>query len=91
MERERFPGKVVALPCKGARAAAEEARKHTDGPLAVSMWSDGSKLDSERTQAGVTWKHQQEWKTSRVYLGSNKEVFNTELYIIAEAPDVTLG
>lgn len=41
------------LPYKDAKTAAEEAKDHTNGLLAVSMWSDRSSLDSGRTVTTV--------------------------------------
>lgn len=37
-EREKFPDKVHTLPCRDAKAGAGEAKRHTDGPLEVSIW-----------------------------------------------------
>lgn len=91
MEGGKFPGKVSALRCREAKAAAEEARKDIDELLAVSIWSDRFSLDSGRTGAGVAWKQKQEWRTERVDLCTYKEVFDTELYSISEALNITLG
>lgn len=63
MEKEKFPGKVPELPCKHTKAAAEEARKDTERPLEVLMWTDRFRLDSGRTKAGVAWRQLQEWRT----------------------------
>lgn len=34
---EKFTGKVPALPCKDVKAAEEEAKRHTNRPLEISM------------------------------------------------------
>lgn len=50
VEREKFLGKISALPSKDAKKMAEEAMWHTDGQLAVSMWFNRSRLESERKE-----------------------------------------
>lgn len=52
---------------------------------------DGSKLDSRKAGAEVSWRHQQAWKTQKVYKSTNKEVLDAGLYPIAEALEVALG
>lgn len=91
VEKERFSDKVQTQSCRDARAVAEKVRGHTDGPLEILMWSDGSRLESRKTATKKAWKQHQECKTRRDLLGNNKEVFDTELYVITKAMEVVLG
>lgn len=42
--------------------AAAEGKRYTDGPLAVSMWSDVSRREVGRTGTEVAPRQQQEWR-----------------------------
>lgn len=55
-----------------------------DGLDEVSFWMDGSKMHSGHAGASVAWYHSK-WKTQRTYLGTNKELFDAELYSMREA------
>lgn len=77
VKKERFSGKTPTLPWN-FNATAVEAEQHSDGPGEVSFWKDESRLDSGKAEGKVAWRHQQAWKTQRVYMSTNKEVFDAE-------------
>lgn len=83
----RKGGKTLDLP-RDTKAMASEADEHRGGQSKVSFWTDGSRLESGKTGAEVAWRHQPTWKTRRVHMKTNKEVFNAELYAVAEALEV---
>lgn len=61
-----------------------EAKKHTDGPDELSFLTNGSRLDSGYTGASVVWRDT-ELRSRKTYMGTNKEVFDEDLYAIGEA------
>lgn len=64
---------------------------HLDGRDELSFWTDGSKLENNRTGTGVVWKMEDNtWHTRKVYLGKNKEVIDAELYGIDQALEIAL-
>ena len=49
---------------------------------------DGSKLDNARIGAAIVWKKDsiiEEWQERKVALGSNKKIFDAEMWGISEA------
>jgi ribonuclease HI len=51
-----------------------------------NMFTDGSRLESGNVGCAVTWRTSpMEWKTHKMHLGNNKEIFDAELFAIAEA------
>lgn len=68
---------------------AEKARKYTDEPGELSFQTDSSKLHCGSTGAIVAWRDR-EWKTQKIYLVTNKGIFDVELYVISEALDIVL-
>lgn len=68
---------------------AQEERRHTDRPGEISFWTDGSILDSARTGVCIAWCDI-EWTMRKPYMGTNKKVFNGELYAMEEALEKTL-
>ena len=50
----------------------------------LTIWSDGSKLDSEATGAGIAWKTFK-WNRKCLALGRSKEIFDAELFGLLEA------
>jgi ribonuclease HI len=56
---------------------------------AMRIWSDGSRDQTGRAGTGIAWKAENgEWKERRIHLGQNKEVYDAELYGIAEAVSI---
>ena len=49
-----------------------------------TVWTDGSRLDNGRVGAAWAWQHNGEWKEDGIFLGTNKEVFDAEVYAICE-------
>lgn len=70
VEKERFLGKESILPLD-AKAGPDEVEEHRDGSGEVSFLTDSSRLESRRTGAGVSWRHQQGWKTQKVHMHTN--------------------
>lgn len=66
-----------------------EAKRHIDSFREISFCTDGSRLDSGRTAAGVSW-YDHECRMQKNYLGTNKEGFDAELYAIGEALEIVL-
>lgn len=64
-------------------------KKDSGIPGEMSLWTDGSRLDSECTGVTVAWCDH-EWKTRNTYLRTNKEVLNAKLYAIGEAHEISL-
>ncbi|KAI0999672.1 hypothetical protein K3495_g8523 [Podosphaera aphanis] len=81
---------VVDVP-NSREAAEDKARQHHDQEGELSFWTDGSKLDSQKTGAGVAWKNVSgNWECRKFYLGKNKEVFDAELYAVDQALEIAL-
>lgn len=49
------------------------------------MWTDGSRLQNGRVGAAVVWWGKDTWTGRGSYLGSNKEVFDSEVFAILRA------
>lgn len=89
VKKKRFLGKISTIP-RDAKAVADEAEDHTSKRGEVLFWMERSSIDSGRTETGVAWRHQQAWKTQKVHMSTNKEVFDRELYAFAQALKVFL-
>lgn len=89
VKKERFPGKVSTLP-QNIKTAADELVDQRDELGEVSFWRDRTRLDSGKAGAGVGERYLQAWKTQKMHMATNKEVFNAELYAVAEALEVFL-
>ena len=50
-----------------------------------TIWTDGSRLKDGRVEAACVWRAAGEWEGRCFRLGDNKEVFNAEIYAIAQA------
>ena len=50
-----------------------------------TVWTDGSRLDDGRVGAAWAWQCRGEWQEDGIFLGTNKEVFDAEVYAIHEA------
>jgi ribonuclease HI len=51
-----------------------------------SIFTDGSQLESGNVGCAVAWRTSpMEWKTHKMHLENNKEIFDAELFAIAEA------
>jgi ribonuclease HI len=80
-----FPGNICIDDTATALKLAKQ--KSTRG---LTLWSDGSRLDHGGTGAGVAWKSNGEWLTSRTNLGKNKEIFDAELWGVSDALGIAL-
>ena len=63
--------------------ALRTAQEWADQERAV--WTDGSRLDNGRVGAAWAWLQNGEWREGGIFLGTNKEVFDAEVYAICEA------
>ena len=50
----------------------------------LTIWSDGSKLESGASGAGIAWKTAK-WNEKCLALGHSKEIFDAELFGLLEA------
>ena len=50
-----------------------------------TVWTDGSRLDSGAVGAACAWQTEEGWTGRRFHLGTNKEVFDAEVYAIYQA------
>jgi len=73
-----FPGDIIISSKESAELEAKIAY------TGLTIWSDGSKLDSEATGAGIAWKTFK-WNRKCLALGRSKEIFDAELFGLLEA------
>lgn len=85
---ETFPGNIATFAAD-KKKSAEQARKHTDGQGELFFWTDGSRLHSRHTEVSEAWRNPY-WKMQKTYLGTNKEVCDTELYAMGDAMEIAL-
>ena len=52
---------------------------------AGTVWTDGSRLGSRALGAACAWQTEEGWTGKRFHLGTNKEVFDAEVYAIYQA------
>lgn len=84
-----FPGKINIPASK--ELALCEARQYKQVRSELSFWSDGSKLVNGKVGAAVVWETTPgQWRTRKVGLGNNKEVFDAELYALDLALSIAL-
>ena len=53
--------------------------------LERTVWTDGSRLEDGRVGAAWAWWQEGEWRRDGSFLGTNKEVFDAEVYALLEA------
>ena len=63
--------------------ALQVAREWTD--LERTVWTDGSRLESGRVGAAWAWWQEGGWRGDGSFIGTNKEVFDAEVYALLEA------
>ena len=49
------------------------------------VWTDGSRLEDKRVGAAFVWRSASKWSGRRFHLGTNKEVFDAEVFAIYQA------
>jgi hypothetical protein len=55
-------------------------------PPGRAIWSDGSRLETGRTEAGIAWQESSGKRKTRSYpMGKGREVFDTELLGVVQA------
>ena len=79
-----FPGKICI---SSTEMAIKEAEFSYNG---LTMWSDGSRLDSGATGAGIAWKTSIQWQEKSLALGYCKEIYDAELFGILEALKIAI-
>ena len=80
IESSRIPGKITLQAMEDAIRAAQII------PPDRAIWSDGSRLESGRTGAGIAWQEPSgEWKTRSYPMGKGREVFDAELLGVVQA------
>ena len=77
--QRRFAGRIAI---EKKEEAINTARGHR---LANTVWTDGSRLESKRMGAAFAWRSPVGWSGHRYHLGSNKEVFDAEVFAIHRA------
>ena len=70
-----FQGEV-RVECK--EEALRVAQEWTDQERTV--WADGSKLEGGEVGAAWAWWQEGKWRGEGTFLGTNKEVFDAEVY-----------
>ena len=63
--------------------ALRTAREWQD--LSDTVWADGPRLENGKVGAAVAFWERRRWARRGTYLGSNKEVFNVEVFSILRA------
>lgn len=59
---------------------ADDGSSRDGEPDLLVMWTDGSRTDEGRVGAAVAYRREEGWKTLKRHLGTNKEVYDAELY-----------
>ena len=75
-----FQGEVIV---EGKEEALRTAQEWTDQERTV--WAGGSRQDGGEVGAAWVWQQKEEWRGEGTFLGTNKEVFDAEVYAIREA------
>ena len=78
-ECRTFPGGFTIDDKGPAKETAQNWRR--TGPI----WTDGSRMDSGAVGAACAWQTEEGWTGRRFHLGTNKEVFDAEVYAIYQA------
>ena len=81
-EARRFPGKIVMEERESALTTAKEWRRPD------TVWTDGLRQESGALGAACIWRTQQGWTGRRYHLGSNKGVFDAEVFAVYRALSV---
>ena len=75
-----FQGKVYVERKEEALKTAKEWKD-----LSGTMWTDGSRPEDGKVGAAVAWHSEEGWTGQATFLGTNKEVFDVEVYAILRA------
>ena len=75
-----FQGEVIVEQKEDALRTAQEWRD-----LGRTVWTDGSRLEDGRVGAAWAWWQEGEWRGDGSFLGTNKEVFDAEVYALLGA------
>jgi ribonuclease HI len=86
-----FPGTIIIKPKKTAEEEAKNIYRSDRTNSDLIIWSDGSKLDTERVGTGIALKQGKAWIQRGYPLGKTKEVFDAELYGLKKALEIAAG
>ena len=75
-----FQGKVYVERKEEVLKTAKEWKD-----LSGTVWTDGSRLEDGKVGAAVAWHSEGGWTGQGTFLGTNKEVFDVEVYAILRA------
>ena len=75
-----FQGEVIVEQKEDTLRVAQEWRD-----LERTVWTDGSRLEDGRVGAAWAWWQGGEWRGDGSFLGTNKEVFDAEVYALLRA------
>lgn len=80
---------MIQLIIEPPEKAIRDAKNPQTGKV---FWTDGSKLESRKSGAGVVWKDSQtdKWQQKRHYLGTRKEPYDAELWALSDALEIAL-
>jgi ribonuclease HI len=81
----RYSDKTSGAIIIESTAVAEATAQQWRALNAECFWTDGSQLPGGHTGAAVVWQAQGEFQAEEFYLGTNKEVFDAEVYAIYRA------
>jgi ribonuclease HI len=78
-EPEALDARTIQEDEKAAKAEAERVRP------GITMFTDGSRLDSGATGCAVTWQNGQSWVGIKNHMGYNQEAYDAECAALARA------
>jgi hypothetical protein len=78
-ELEAFDADTIQEDEAAAKAETERPR------LGLTMFTDGSRLDSGAAEYAVTWQNGQHWVGSKTHMGYNQEAYDAECAALARA------
>ena len=75
-----FQGRVHVDSREEALAATLEWKDQSG-----TVWTDGSRLENGKVGAAAVWWEEGRWRDAGTFLGTNKEVFDAEVFAILQA------
>jgi ribonuclease HI len=81
-EPEALDAETIQEDEKRAKAETERTRP------GLTMFTDGSQLDSGATGYAVVWQNGQSWTGIKIHMGKNQEAYDAECAALARALEV---